>query len=173
MPEFDLTLTVRVSVTSDDPTVRVLSVVPVGVPTLQADEEEKDQDDDEEEDMIPDDVRRLIAQHASPTLAGYELDFTRKCIQRIGLQASPPLTGTRIDINLWPPHSVGWRRAAAFYPPSGRVHINCTPEQIKGRDLAEPIVESTGRVTGVKVYLRSAEAVELAVELTLRAAQEQ
>jgi hypothetical protein len=114
-------------------------------------------------DGIPAEVERMIEEFAPPSLAQFQQDFAERCVD-LGLDLQPP-SGSRKYINAYPPKRYGSKRAAAFDVKSGRAEIYCRPDNAKGKKHAE-VVTNNDEPFAVKVYLRSAAAVDEAITLT-------
>jgi hypothetical protein len=109
-------------------------------------------------------VVRMIEEFAPPQSAPFQQSFADRCVSELGLDLQPP-SGDRKYINAYPPQRYGSKRAVVFDNKSGRAEIYCNPANAEGRENAD-VVTNNGVPFAVKVYLRSAEAVDQAIELT-------
>lgn len=109
-------------------------------------------------------IRELIENEAPRDEARYQLDYIRRAAEELDLEARLP-SGSRKYVNLYPPAAFGRKRASAFQPSSGRLEIYCSPDRAADHPDAA-VVTHRGEPHAVKIYLRSAGAVDQALSLT-------
>ncbi|MEX2547674.1 MAG: hypothetical protein WD830_07785 [Chloroflexota bacterium] len=115
-------------------------------------------------DGVPVEVSQMIEEFAPPSVAQHAADYARRCVSELNLDLQLP-SGERKYVNAYPPKRYGSKRASAFDLKSGRVEIYCRPQNADGRELAEAVTNDN-EPFATKVYLHSASAVDVAIELT-------
>lgn len=114
---------------------------------------------------VPPAIEAFVNNNGPRSLLGYELEFLRRCVADLGLSPELPDTNApRTYVNLFPPKGYGAKRAGVLETRTGRADLYCSPEHVNGRRFAEEITNN-GVAVAVKVYLKSPEAVDEAIEL--------
>ena len=116
---------------------------------------------------VADSVEEFIRDNAPRSLAGYQLEYARRCADELECSPERPATNrARTYVNVFPPKRYGAKRAAAFETRSGRVEIYCPPGLAEDSPFAQAVLNNGAPIDAVKLYLKSEDEVDEAVRLT-------
>jgi len=119
-------------------------------------------------DSLVPEVVAFVVQNTDRADVGLRLAYLQRCVQELGLEVRLPKNLTRKYLNIYP-RSTRWvARVAAMRPGSGRIGIYADPEAAAEFENAAVVFNNNDPVY-VKVYARSSEAIDDAIELTKRA----
>lgn len=105
-----------------------------------------------------------IEAQAPRSTAPFQKQFVERCVEELEVLCSLPEGKRQSYVNAYPPRRFGSKRAASFLFSSGRVEIYCDPKNAGRSELAD-VFENNGVPVGAKLYLTSADAVQVAIEL--------
>lgn len=127
-------------------------------------EPEPEPEEEEQPSLIPDRVADMVDENAPRSEVALYRSYLERCVEELGAQLAPPSTGDRVYVNVLPPGRVRGGRLAALNPRTGRVHCNLSPDMVDDWPHAE-VVYQNGEPTYLRIYLRSDDDVEQAVDM--------